>query len=127
MNALFDSAGLAIVAYVEVTGSDGTSNNQNSGVTTSRLGPGRYNIILPAGKTQNQYRDLIFVQLLGTGTTAIGTQVDDTQLADPVTGTQIKSIYVAGASSLVDCDFSVLILRTLVPPPTNVPPGYAPA
>jgi len=127
MNALFDSAGLAIVAYAEVTGSDGTSKNQNSGVTTSKVGIGTFNVTLPLNKTQAQYRDLIFVQLLGTGATALGTQVDDSQLADPVTGAQNKVVRISSASTLVDCDFGILILRTLIPPPANVPPGYAPA
>ena len=35
MNSLFDSAGLAIVAYAEVA-ADGTSTVNNSGVTTTK-------------------------------------------------------------------------------------------
>ncbi len=118
MNALFDSAGLAIVAYLEITGADGTSANQNSGVTTTKTGTGQYDVILPAGKLQSSPRDQVFVTVNGTITsTPVAVKVDN---SDP----QTKHIGVYGGSPLAtfaDSDLTVLILRTIVPPPAGSP------
>jgi len=108
MNALFDSAGLAIVAYAEVVGSDGTSAACNSGVTTARIVDGQYTITLPSDKTQVAARDLIFVQVNGTSTTPVTAKVDN---SDPA----VKVVRITDASTLVASDFSILILRTIVP------------
>lgn len=118
MNSLFDSAGLAIVAYLEVTGTDGTSANCNSGVTTTKTGTGQYDIILPAGKLQNSPRDLIFVEVNGTITsTPYSSKVDNSNA-------QTKHVGIYGGGPLTtfaDADFSVIILRTIVPPPAGSP------
>ena len=118
MNALFDSAGLAIVAYLEVTGADGTSNNCNSGVTTTKTGTGQYDVILPAGKLQSSPRDLIFVMVNGTITsTPVSAKVDNSDA-------QTKHVGIYGGSPLAtfaDADFTVLVLRTIVPPPAGSP------
>lgn len=114
MNSLFDSAGLAIVAYAEVL-ADGTSPNTNSGVGTSKTGTGRYVVILPADKTQNASRDLIFVQPLGVANAAaITSRVDDSSAS-------VKGIEICSAATNIDSAFSVLILRTIVPPPAGAP------
>jgi hypothetical protein len=114
MNCLFDSAGLAIVAYAEVVGSSGASTSTNSGVTTARVVAGQYTVTLPADKAQYPARDLIFVQVKGTGTGPVAAKVDDT---DPA----IKTVRTSDATTLVDADFSILILRTIVPPPAGAP------
>ena len=111
MNSLFDSAGLAIVAYAEVAG-DGTSTVNNSGITTTRLSAGTYNVILPADKTQSLGRDLIFVQANGTGPKTA--TVSETDAAKKVVETY------AGAT-IADGAFTILILRTIVPPPAGAP------
>ncbi len=117
MNSLFDSAGLAIVAYAEVA-SDGTSTATNSGVTTARTGAGQYTVTLPTNKTQNGARDLIFVTPKGTITSdPYSHKVDD---SDPAT----KRVAIYGGSpltSFADSAFSVLILRTIIPPPSDGP------
>ena len=66
----FSQAQLAIVAYAEVSGTDGSSTKTNSGIATTRLGLGTYALDLPVA-SQNQIglqqfsdRDLIFVQPL---------------------------------------------------------------
>jgi hypothetical protein len=119
MNTLFDSAGLAIVAYLEVTGSNGTSTNCNSGVTTTKTGTGQYDIILPSNKLQSSPRDLIFVEVNGAITsTPYSSKVDN---ADP----QTKHVGIYGGTAplttFADADFSVVIMRTIVPPPANSP------
>jgi len=117
MNSLFDSAGLAIVAYAEVA-SDGTSTVTNSGVTTARTGAGQYTVTLPANKQQSGARDLILVTPKGTiSPVPYSHKVDD---ADPA----VKQVAIYGGSPLAtfaDSAFSVLILRTIVPPPTGSP------
>lgn len=112
MNALFDSAGLAIVAYADVVGSDGSSASTNSGVITTRTGVGQYDVILPADKTQALSRDLIVVTPKGPITSVpYSGKVDD---SDSVT----KRVGIYGGSPLAtfaDADFSILILRTIIP------------
>jgi len=111
MNSLFDSAGLAIVAYAEVAG-DGTSTANNSGVTTTKTATGTYNVILPSDKTQQIGRDLIFVQANGTG--AQTATVSETDAAK-----KVVERYAGG--TIADGAFTVLILRTIVPPPAGAP------
>jgi len=117
MNSLFDSAGLAIVAYAEVA-ADGTSTSTNSGVITARTGAGQYTVTLPANKQQNNARDLIFVTPKGTiDSTPFSHKVDDADAA-------VKQVAIYGGQPLAtfaDSAFSVLILRTIVPPPTGSP------
>jgi hypothetical protein len=114
MNCLFDSAGLAIVAYAEVVGSSGASTSTNSGVTTARVVAGQYTVTLPDANGQYPDRDLIFVQVKGTGTSPVSAKVDDT---DPL----IKVVRTSDATTLVDADFSILILRNIIPLPAIVP------
>jgi hypothetical protein len=111
MNTLFDSAGLAIVAYAEVL-SDGSSVATNSGVTTTKLGTGQYRVTLPANKTQDN-ADLIFVTPKAHPLTSspLSHAVDDTDPAN-------KDIAIYGGSPLgtfADASFSVIILRTIIP------------
>lgn len=117
MNSLFDSAGLAIVAYAEVA-ADGTSTVTNSGVTTARTAAGQYTVTLPTNKQQSGARDLIFVTPKGTITsTPYSHKVDDASAA-------VKQVAIYGGSPLAtfaDADFSILILRTIIPPPAGSP------
>ena len=126
--ANFSGPNLATVAYAEVAGADGSSTTCNSGVSTTRISAGLYNVILPTNLAQNQNRDLIFVQPKGPyGTTQLGgalvaknAEVDD---SDPIT----KAIAIfdgnpaLGASTRIDSDFSILILRTTITPPAGAP------
>jgi hypothetical protein len=113
MNSLFDSAGLAIVAYCEVA-ADGTSAATNSGVATAKTGTGVYTVTLPSDKTQSADRDLIFVQRRGSAGTPVTSEVDDTNAA-------VKTVRLTDGASLADGAFTVLILRTIVPPPAGAP------
>lgn len=112
----FDSAGLAFVAYAEVL-ADGTSPNTNSGVTTSRTATGLYTVTLDANKQQAGARDLIFVTPKGNLGVPKSHAVDDSSAA-----TKVVAIY-GGAPilSYADADFSVLICRTTIQPPTGGP------
>ena len=111
-STLFDSAGLAIVAYADVVGSDGSSATTNSGVTTTKTGTGQFDVTLPVGKTQSLSRDLILVTPKGPITSVpYSAKVDD---SDPA----VKHIGIYGGSPLAtfaDADFSILILRTIIP------------
>ena len=74
-STLFDSAGLAIVAYVQVNGADGSSVSTalaNSGVSTTKIlgQDGGYLIQLSTALGQDPSRDLIFVQPMTTRPTA---------------------------------------------------------
>jgi hypothetical protein len=111
-STLFDSAGLAIVAYADVVGSDGSSDTTNSGVTTTRTGLGQYDVTLPSGKTQEEGRDLILITPKGPITSEPYTvKVDDSDSA-------VKHVGIYGGnplSTFADSDFSILILRTVIP------------
>src|SRR5271157_3021020 len=82
-STLFDSAGLAIVAYVQVNGLDGSSTSTalaNSGVETTHIDVGKYGILVPTAIGQDPSRDLIFVQPRNSGATFAyppGTMVTD--------------------------------------------------
>lgn len=120
MNALFDSAALAIVAYVEVL-ADGTSAGTNSGVITAHGSPGVYTVTLPTSTTgglnqaQPAGRDLFIVEPLGvTPLMHSVLEISDSQ----------KNIIFSNGSSFVDNAFNLIILRTIIPP-SLVPPGPA--
>jgi hypothetical protein len=113
---MLDQAKLAIVAYAQVSGADGSSTKTNSGITTTLLAMGTYALNLPVA-SQNQIgleqisdRDLIFVQPLNATTPIAVTAVNK---ADQ---TQILVFTGSSATTAVNCDFSVLILRTVTPP-----------
>lgn len=115
MNALFDSAGLAIVAYVSVL-ADGTSPNTNSGVTTAKTATGRYTITLPDGKAQGSAKDLIFIQPTG-----VASGVPVTSRVDDTTSTTVKAVELTNGTTPTDNAFTALILRTITPTPAGSP------
>ena len=117
-STLFDSAGLAIVAYVQVN-ADGTSV-ANSGVSTTKVPhiKGDYLVQLSTAVGQDPSRDLIFVQPTAPSSTAFAyppsTLVVDNQ--DYVKEIRIGTLDPAtGLTTAVDCDFNVLVLRTILP------------
>lgn len=118
----FSAPNLATVAYAEVNGSDGNSTTCNSGVTTTRTAAGTYVVVLPTGMFQAQARDLIFVQPKGPD----GAMVPKMAVIDDVLdATKTIAIFggdpaVAGTTR-VDSNFSILILRTTITPPTGAP------
>jgi hypothetical protein len=120
MQTLYDTAGLAIVAYGEVL-ADGTSPNLNSGVTTGKTGTGQFTVTLPANKLQSGTRDLMFVTPKVSQTPAnpipFSHSVDDSDSA-------VKKVTIYGGSPLAtfaDAEFSFIIFRSLVTPPTGSP------
>jgi len=115
----FSTANLAVVAYAEVDGPTGASTATNSGVTTTRTSTGIYLVALPTLLSQEAARDLILVQAKGTAlagsASAYRAVVDDSQSA-----TKVVSFGTPGRDRS-DCSFSILILRTLIPPPVGAP------
>ena len=132
---MFDQAKLAVVAYAEVVGSDGSSTRTNSGIVTTRIGLGTYQLSLPLasqnqlGLTQFSDRDLIFVQPLNATFPLSVTAVNDNTLGFPTAqvpaataNDQNKLVFIgSSATTAVDSDFSVLILRTLTVPTVGGP------
>lgn len=121
----FSTAELAVVAYALVK-ADGTSGEINSGVGTTYLsGPNAYNIILPGSenvavteqlqqgqgdpKTGNR-KDLIFVTPIGPDPGWVSTK-DVSEF--------VKQIKIVLLSEAVRTDFAVVILRPVVPTPTD--------
>jgi len=126
---MLDQAKLAVVAYGEVSGADGSSTLTNSGVYTTRLGTGVFRIDLsknPDGSanqqelTQFSDRDLIIVTAINKST-----NLWPYASASNVTGSNgsLKEIHTsqAGSSTGVDADFSYIIYRTLTPPVVGGP------
>lgn len=113
---MLDQAKLAVVAYAEVSGADGSSTRTNSGIVTTRLALGTYALDLPVasanqvGLQQFSDRDLIFVQPLNASAPIAATAVNDAN--------QTRKLVFTGSSATtaVDCDFAVIMWRTLTPP-----------
>jgi hypothetical protein len=126
---MLDQAKLAVVAYGEVNGDTGSSTLTNSGVYTTKLGTGVYQIDLsknPDGSANqqelNQFsdRDLIVVTAINK-TSNLFPYVSASNITGS-NGSQ-KEVHTsqAGASAGVDADFSFVIFRTLTPPATGGP------
>ena len=115
-STLFDSAGLAIVAYAQVDGLTGNSENTsglaNSGIYTTRLGPGKYLIQMSTAIGQDPSRDLIFVQ---PTTNSTPTLRPSSIVEDADDYNKIVSIGDAIGTTAIDCSFDVLVLRTILP------------
>lgn len=124
----FSQAQLAIVAYAEVSGADGSSTKTNSGIATTQLGLGTYALDLPNGSalfpqnlTQFSDRDLIFVQVLNATQPLATSAVNDSYAYGGNTATR-KIVFIgSSATTAVNADFSVIILRTLTPPVVGGP------
>jgi hypothetical protein len=119
-STLFDSAGLAIVAYAQVTGGTSSTATANSGVSTTRVTTGIYQVFLPTGLAQSDTKDLIFVQpKANPSTTAIqlGCAVDANVVEESASTKQVKLTGVSGTltTTAIDSDFDILILRTILP------------
>jgi hypothetical protein len=121
----FSTANLAVVAYAIVS-ADGSSDEINSGVATTRLQPGFYHVILPGGEDmtdteplqqgqgdpRTKYRkDLILVTLIVTSPGAVY----------PVAAKDIDEFtkQIVIGSGEADSDFAVTILRPTIPTPTD--------
>jgi len=114
-STLFDSAGLAIVAYAQVDGVTGESENTttlaNSGVYTTKLGAGQYLVQLSTALGQDPSRDLIFVQ--PTATTGLGFNIPASLVVDG--DDYSKQVLLGLGTTAIECNFDVLVLRTILP------------
>jgi hypothetical protein len=127
MNTLFDSAGLAIVAYADVL-TDGTSPTVNSGIKTAKVPAtvGQYTITLPAGTVQSPPagetapRDLVFVQPVQTplNNGILCSKVDPVVTLNS-DGSGTFHVAIVDASTFADGAFDILVLRTILPTPSN--------
>ena len=122
MNALFDSAALAIVAYAHVDGQTGASTVTISGVLTSKSTTlaGRYTVALQTAMSQANCKDFVLVQPTAfTGPADSGYIVPVACLVIDSQSTTKQICLGAGASTAVDCSFSIIILRTTIPTPLD--------
>ena len=122
MNALFDSAALAIVAYAHVDGQTGASTVTNSGVLTSKSTTlaGRYTVALQTAMSQANCKDFVLVQPTAfTGPSDSGYVNPIASLVIDSQSTTKQICLGAGASTAVDCSFSLIILRTTIPTPLD--------
>ena len=121
MNALFDSAALAIVAYAHVDGATGASTVTNSGVITTKLGgpgTGSYSVALQTAMSQANCKDFVLVQ----PTAFTGLELDTAYPpASLVLDEQLttKQVLLGNGTTSVDCSFSIIILRTTIPTPLD--------
>jgi len=122
-STLFDTAGLAVVAYAQVSGATGSSTSTtlaNSGVSTTKISTGLYQLFLPTGLAQSSSNDLIYVQpkaIPSTTAIQLGCAVVANVVEESATVKQVKLTGVSGAlaTTAIDSDFNVLILRTILP------------
>jgi hypothetical protein len=122
-STMFDSAGLAIVAYAQVDGHSGASTptaQANSGVSTTKISTGLYQVFLPTGLTQDPSRDLIYVQPKALPTTTaiqLGCAVVANVVEESATVKQVKLTGVSAAltTTAIDSDFNFFVLRTILP------------
>jgi hypothetical protein len=117
----FSGPNLATVAYAAVDATAGASTVMNSGVQTTRISLGKYQIILPTNLAQNEGTDLVFIQAIESpGTTGRASVVDNSLSVT-------KLVYfwdtnpALGAATNIDTSFSVVILRSTITPPAGAP------
>lgn len=132
----FSQAQLAVVAYAQVSGQDGSSSLCNSGIATTRLGMGTFQLGLPVG-SQNQIglgqlaaTDLVVVTPLTpyTGLIGPGNPVPVQMLVVNNNNTNNKLVlFGTSSTTAVDCDFSVIIYRSLIPGGGNLSNNTIPA
>ncbi|HAW10259.1 MAG TPA: hypothetical protein DCX12_04125 [Chloroflexi bacterium] len=145
MNPLFDSAGLACVAYAEILGSAAAvasgqvgPSGTNSGVTATRVTTGQFLVFLPSNLQQAPYQhttpsgstvtsesDLVFVQpkasplpnpFSGAPQAFIANVDPNVQVSGQVAiGVDIYAASPSAVATAADCDFTILVLRTIIP------------
>ena len=116
-STLFDSAGLAIVAYAQVNGATGSSSSTalaNSGVTTTKVPAttGQYLVNLSTALGQDPSRNLIFVQAAIPATSPFY-NIPGTLAVDVDNYT--KLVLLGTGTTAIDCGFDILVLRTILP------------
>lgn len=121
----FSGPNLATVAYAEVDGTAGASTVTNSGVTTTRTASGTYVVILPTTLAQDVSRDLIFVQPKANNDGSSFNIPRFATVDDSLSITKTINVWsgnpAAASSTLIDGSFSIVILRTTLPPPSGAP------
>ena len=127
----FSSPNLAVVSYCEVDFEAGASTTCNSGVSTTMLAAGVYQITLPTQLSQPDAADLIVVQALRTPGIE-GTQgrwgreivVDDSDLFNKVVYIWRTSTGIGPGPSPtpIQLNFKFMLLRTTIQAPYNLPP-----
>jgi hypothetical protein len=126
----FSGVNLASVAYAEVDKTAGASTVMNSGVTTTRTSLGTYVVILPTQLAQREGTDIVLVTpraLPSEDDSGIEYQARDVVVDNSLAVT--KTIYFwrtvfperLPTATLIDTDFTVVILRSTITPPTGAP------
>ena len=123
-STLFDSAGLAIVAYAQVNAdgsSENTTNKANSGIYTTRLAQGQYLVQMSTALGQDPSQDLIFVQPTNTTYAGLGTTPIPASLVEDSDDFNKIVVFTDGGygTTAIDCNFNVLVLRTVIGSPNT--------
>ena len=122
MQAIFDVAALAVVAYAKVDGHSGASTVTNSGhVKTAKRPGGGYFVSLDPNYTQDPSRDLVLVQ-------ATNTKIPVPGIPEPfgvpivVDAQEATKIVIFGnETTIMDQSFTIVIFRTTITPPVGAP------
>lgn len=117
MNAQFDIAALAVVAYAQVDGKTGASTVCNSGgLKTAKRPGGGYYVSLASQLTEDPSRNLIFIQPTSTKQ---GPPQAFSLLIDNNATTKV--VMFGNGTTVMDTSFSILVLRTTITPPVGAP------
>ena len=127
----FSQAQLAVVAYAQVSGTDGSSTLCNSGLNTTRLGMGTFQLGLPVGSQNQLGLGQLFQTDLVTVTPLSASTIPTTPLAVMVVNNNDTNnklvLFGSSATTAVDTDFSVIIYRSLIPGGGNLGSNGIPA
>jgi hypothetical protein len=116
----FSGPNLAVAAYAEIEGIAGASTMTNSGVRTTRVGQGRYVVVLPPDQFTH---GLILIQpkvhATDTQPNPAGLVAKMSVVDDNLEATKTIQIFsgnpAAAGSTGIDSDFSFLLLKTVLP------------
>lgn len=120
MQAIFDVAALAVVAYAKVDGHTGASTVTNSGhVKTAKRHGGGYFVSLDPNYTQDPSRDLVLVQATSKTVPTAGPDFGVPIVIDQHQATKI--VMFGNETTIMDQSFTIVIFRTTITPPPGAP------
>ena len=107
----FSSSNLALVAYAAVLGSDGSMPCSNGLASSTRVTTGTYQLFLSSSLAQSTTTGAAPDLLVVTPGKSGGSLISQSFAASQTTSTMV-TVVTNGS----DTDFSLLVLRTILPP-----------
>jgi hypothetical protein len=121
----FSGANLATVAYALVDSAVGASPTMNSGVQTTKLSLGKYQIILPTTLALGEGSDMVLIQACETPTGGAGVAARMAVVDNSLAITKLVYFWdgdpAQAHSSNIDTSFLVLVLKSTLTPPAGSP------